>query len=79
MKPPNLIRKTSSIGQFIGQLGRPNALILNIGSGKKRYGPNCINLDVRKASGVVVQGDAHELPFASSIFDFCVISAVLQY
>jgi len=78
-RPPNLIRKLTSIEEQVHHFRVQDSLILNIGSSGRRFGPHCINLDVQFKVGVDVQGDAHFLPFASSTFDVCILSAVLQY
>lgn len=79
IKSMNVIKKEHTVDRFLREYVHEGALILNIGSSSTRLRKFCINVDVQKKNNVDIICDAHFLAFASSSFDFCVLSAILQY
>ncbi len=54
-------------------------LILNLGSGKKDYRKNVVNLDIQRSSKTNTVSDAHFLPFKAKSFDGIICIAVLEH
>lgn len=55
------------------------ARILNAGSASRRYGTNCVNVDIQDKPNVDVVCDLHDLPDSLGLFDAIICNAVLQY
>jgi SAM-dependent methyltransferase len=61
------------------RLRNPDAKILVIGAGERRYPGNTTYTDVAFASGISCICDAHDLPFPDSSFDAVVADSVLEH
>jgi SAM-dependent methyltransferase len=53
--------------------------ILNLGSGKTRYGIRTINLDLQAHPTVQVRADGHQLPFRDAAFAGVLLRGVLEH
>lgn len=53
--------------------------ILNIGSGIKKYGNRCVNLDIEPFPGVDVMSDARNMPFKDESFDLVLLEYVTEH
>lgn len=56
-----------------------NARILHAGSGTRRLGEHCINVDLFPMEGVDVAADLHALPFSDGLFDAVTSEQVLEH
>ncbi|MFX0197031.1 MAG: methyltransferase domain-containing protein [Candidatus Hodarchaeota archaeon] len=79
MKPINLVKRSYTVNQFLERYASEDTRILNIGSSSTRFLNYSVNLDIQKKPDVDIIGDAHTLPFKSSVFNIVILSAVLQY
>ena len=71
-----------SADDFLKQfdLLNPSLKILNAGSSSRRFGSNCVNLDIQDKPGVDVVCDILEMPESfNEQFDVVLCTAVLQY
>lgn len=59
--------------------GRADKVILNIGSGVSRLGPDVINVDIYPFSGVHAVADGRELPFRDQSADMVLSEAVIEH
>lgn len=53
--------------------------LLNAGSANKRYGNNCVNIDIQPKANVDLVCDIHKIPEDIGKFDAVICNAVLQY
>jgi SAM-dependent methyltransferase len=53
--------------------------VLNLGSGKTRYGTRTINVDLQAHSTVQVRADGHLLPFRDAMFSGVLLRGVLEH
>jgi SAM-dependent methyltransferase len=53
--------------------------VLNLGSGKTRYGARTINLDIQAHPAVQVRADGHRLPFRDAAFSGVLLRGVLEH
>ena len=59
---------------------KPDALVLDIGSGERRLKiKNFLSLDIYKNTYVDVLADAHNLPFRENIFDLIICEHLLEH
>ena len=56
-----------------------DAVIVNVGGGRRRYGPNVINVDVEPLPEVDLVGVAERLPVADASCDAAILQAVLEH
>lgn len=56
-----------------------NARILNIGSGAKRFGNKCVNLDIESFANVDIVADARSMPFPEESFDLVLLEYVIEH
>ncbi len=68
-------KQPKSIFQYAGG----GKLIIDIGSGNRRLGPNVVNVDIHPWEQVDILADAHDLPFADNSVDGLVFSWVLEH
>lgn len=54
-------------------------IVLDLGSGNRRWAPNVINLDIEPFPNVNVIGDGARLPFKGESFDAVISEAVLEH
>jgi SAM-dependent methyltransferase len=71
-------RRRCLVARFVASLP-PDAVIVNVGSGRRRYGPNVINIDVEPLPGVDLVGVAEQLPLANACCDGAILQAVLEH
>ena len=57
----------------------PGALILDLGSGPARIGPETINFDITPFKNVDIVGDGLILPFQNGTFDLVISRAVIEH
>lgn len=57
----------------------PSSLVLDLGSGIKRWSDNVVNLDIGAFENVDIVGDGHKLPFCDEVFDGVISCAVLEH
>lgn len=80
--PPDFAYKTSisrnRIPQFVEHLG-PDALILNLGSGRTSYGLRVVNLDIGPFPNVDVVAMGERLPLATTSLDGVITQGVLEH
>lgn len=55
------------------------ARILNIGSGAKRFGKKCVNLDIEPFANVDIVADARSMPFPEKSFDLVILEYVIEH
>jgi SAM-dependent methyltransferase len=55
------------------------AKILNIGSGAKRFGNKCVNLDIEPFANVDIVADARSMPFPEESFDLVILEYVIEH
>jgi SAM-dependent methyltransferase len=72
---PRLERLVRDICDRSASAGR----VLNLGSGKTRYGSRTINLDLQAHPTVQVRGDGHRLPFRDRAFSGVLMRGVLEH
>ncbi len=56
-----------------------NAGILNLGSGTKRFGNKCVNLDIEPFANVDIVADARNMPFLDGSFDLVILEYVIEH
>jgi SAM-dependent methyltransferase len=66
------------VARFVASLPG-DAVIVNVGSGRRRYGPNVINVDVEPLPEVDLVGVAESLPLADESCDGAILQAVLEH
>ena len=80
--PPDFTYKTpigrDRIPHFVEHLG-PNAVILNLGSGRTSYGLRVVNLDIGPFSNVDVVAMGERLPVADASLDAVITQGVLEH
>ena len=80
--PPDFAYKTpisrDRIPQFVEHLG-PDAVILNLGSGRTSYGLRVVNLDIGPFSNVDVVAMGERLPVADASLDAVITQGVLEH
>ena len=80
--PPDFAYKTpisrDRIPQFVEHLG-PEAVILNLGSGRTSFGPRVVNLDMGPFSNVDVVALGERLPVADASLDAVITQGVLEH
>lgn len=80
--PPGFAYKTERSSQriphFVEHLG-PDALILNLGSGRTAFGRRVLNLDIRPFSHVDVVGVGERLPVQDASLDAVITQGVLEH
>jgi uncharacterized protein YbaR (Trm112 family)/SAM-dependent methyltransferase len=69
--PPDLTGWIEGLG--------PEALVLEVGSGRRRLHPQVINLDIGLFPNVDVLGDGAKLPFLDGSLDFIILDVVLEH
>ena len=76
-----MLKKNYTDYDFLTEYGLLNSAqrILNAGSASRRYGKNCVNIDIQDKPNVDVVCDIHELPDSLRQFDEIICQAVLQY
>jgi SAM-dependent methyltransferase len=57
----------------------PDALVVSVGGGPRRWAPNVVNLNIERFENVDVVGDAYALPYADSSVDSVMCWAVLEH
>ncbi|MFH1727527.1 MAG: methyltransferase domain-containing protein [Pseudomonadota bacterium] len=57
----------------------PSSLVLDLGSGIKRWSDNVVNLDIGAFENVDIVGDGHKLPFCDEEFDGVISCVVLEH
>lgn len=79
---PSLTYKSRSsreiVSRFVASLG-PDAVILNVGSGRTDYGPQVANLEIEPGPGVDLVGVAEHLPIADGACAGVILMAVLEH
>ncbi|MBE2232145.1 MAG: class I SAM-dependent methyltransferase [Anaerolinea sp.] len=80
--PPDFAYKTGHsqqrIPRFVEQVG-PDALILNLGSGRTDFGRRVVNLDIKPFSHVAVVGVGERLPVQDACLDGVITQGVLEH
>ncbi len=56
-----------------------NAVLLDLGAGRKKTRPEIISIDLYRAPGVDVIGNIHDLPFESGSIDGVIARGVLEH
>jgi SAM-dependent methyltransferase len=59
--------------------GLPSRRVLNLGSGRTRYGKNVLNLDLNRFANVQVCGSGEALPFRDGVFEGVLLRGVLEH
>lgn len=80
--PPDPFRFDPAVDSRVRELCQaagPESLILNLGSGRTRFGPAVVNLDLRSFPGVDVRGNAEALPFCDGMFAGALLRGVLEH
>lgn len=57
----------------------PSGLLLDLGSGSRRLGPDVMTLDIAPLANVDIVGDGHRLPLQSGSLDGLIIQQVLEH
>ncbi len=57
----------------------PKALVIDIGSGSKKAGPNVINVDIYPWANVDIIADAHDLPFLDNSLDGVITTWTIEH
>ena len=76
---PSYNYQAKFVKRWLNSLEKKGYVLLNIGSGQKRFVPHIINLDIRFLSEVDIVADSEFLPIKSEIIDGIICSALLEH
>ena len=77
---PQMTHKSSRTrGLIPAFVASVSGVIVNVGSGTRRYGPCVLNLDIARMDGVDVIGTSERLPLRDEAFDGAILQAVLEH
>lgn len=78
LPPTHSLNISTRVKRILSELG-PTAMVLDLGSGRRRLGSHVINLDIRFHPEVDVIATGTMLPFKAGSFDCIIVQAVLEH
>ncbi len=81
IKPPDpsLNYNKRYIKKLVANTAKDGAIIIDVGSGGRKFTSESISLDLNSYPGVDVVADAGKLPFKDDLADLVILSAVLEH
>ena len=76
---PSLNYRSKYLQRLLAEVEQKDKLILDIGSGGRRWTAKTIAFDIDRFENVNIVGEAQKLPLKDESLDFIVISAVLEH